>query len=407
MRIEACITENADRITAWAHALHRAPELSGEERRTTAFIREALASFGVETLDMGLETGVLGLLRGGKPGCTVALRADIDALPVREDPSHSVCSGNPGVMHACGHDVHTAALLGAALALAKARASLCGDVLFLFQSAEETGQGARRVLESGVLSRFRPRAVLAQHVLPELPAGQVGVRAGSVMAAQALFSIRIRGSGGHAAAPQNTRDPVPAGAAVITALQSLASRRINPLAPFVLSVCTVRAGTVRNVIPDEMELGGTFRFADNALRPQLRAWITELAAQTAAAHGCTAETEFASDLPAVVNDASLLPAVRCAAEAAFGPENVAEQAFQMISEDFAFYAEQAPSFMYYVGCGRPGAPAVPLHNGGLLIGDEIAPRAALLMAQSALCVQSMPCMPERPEEPPAQRRRTP
>lgn len=369
-----------ERVVQTARDIHQHPELSEQEVRTTQLLKSQLSDMNIEIVDALPGTGVIGLIRGAHPGKTVALRADIDALPVQEDPTHQVRSQNDGVMHACGHDIHTASLLGAACALQDLRHTLHGNILLIFQPAEESSTGATAVLESGIFEKIKPDAFFSLHVIPGIPAGKLGVRPGPIMAAQKAFQITVTGRGGHGSAPHNTCDPVIAGARTVDALQSMVARENDPLSPFVLSVCTFQSGTVFNIIPDTAELTGTCRFLDNARSQTIENRVAQIAEQTAGVHNCQTETKFYRRLPALDNDDSLSTVAATAGAAVFGQENVFHQNMMMASEDFSLFAQIAPIFMYHVGVGGE----YPLHNCHLRIPETTAVQCAELLAETAL-----------------------
>ena len=249
-----------EKILTAAHHIHRNPELSEQEFMTTGYILDVLESLNIELTEVQPNTGVIGLIRGGQSGPTVALRADIDALPVEEAADHAIRSERPGIMHACGHDTHTAALLGAAMALSANKEQLKGNVLLIFQPAEECTTGAQAVMDTGVFEEHKPVAFLSLHMMPSIPAGKVGVRTGPIMAAQKGFEITVTGKGGHGASPHLAVDPIIAAARIAETLQALPAQWANPIDPFVLTVCSIHGGTTFNIIPDRANLLGTCRF---------------------------------------------------------------------------------------------------------------------------------------------------
>ncbi len=384
MRLKSTILRHKEEILDFARRFHENPELSLQEYDTTRCIREVLEGHGVEVLDCGLGTGLVGLVRGRTGGETVALRADIDALPVTEDPGQFPLSKREGLMHACGHDTHAAALLGAGIALQSLRETLRGSVLLIFQPAEEVSAGASMVMNTGVLERFPPKALFSVHVMPDIPAGQVGVKSGVIMAAQEVFSITVTGAGGHGAFPHTAHDPVSAAAQIIAALQTIASRRISPVAPFVLSVCSVHGGGSFNVIPDAVELGGTCRYTCNAQRDFIIDNITKTVENTAKAHSCTADIRYLLSLPALENNASLAFQAKQTAAQVFGDDQVIEQELKMGSEDFSLYAQKTPIFMYHVGCAEKEGPVYPLHNRCFQVPRALVCPMAELLARSAI-----------------------
>ena len=369
-----------EKLLAAAHHIHRHPELSEQEFMTTGYILDVLESLNIELTKVQPNTGVIGLIRGGQSGPTVALRADIDALPVEEAADHAVRSERPGIMHACGHDTHTAALLGAAMALSANKDALAGNVLLIFQPAEECTTGAQAVMDTGVFEEYKPACFLSLHVMPNIPEGKVGVRTGPIMAAQKGFEITVAGKGGHGASPHLAVDPIIAAARIAETLQALPAQWANPIDPFVLTVCSIHGGTTFNIIPDTANLLGTCRFLlpeyDRALEDRLIA----IADAVALAHGCSAKTAFFRQLPPLVNDPAVSAAAVNAAESLYGKENLVVQDMMMGSEDFALYSKIAPTFMYHVGIGGP----VGLHNCNIVVPDHVTVEAAELLTRAAV-----------------------
>jgi len=326
--------------------LHRHPELAMEERKTTAFIRNILAENGVRLLETGLETGVIAALGKGE-GPTVALRADIDGLPVCEQTGLAYASGCPGVMHACGHDFHAACMLGAALLLKAREAELPGTVKVIFQPAEEVNRGAALMVATGLLDDVR--LFLAGHTYPWYEAGILGVRPGPMMASADRFSAKLTGKGCHAANPERGIDPVPALAAIVTAAQSIVSRRVNPFDSAVVSVTRVAAGNTWNVTPETAELEGTVRAMTEAVRCDIRRRLEAMVTDTARAYGCEAAFEYERGPSPVINDEALCR--RAASLARAQGLEVRENLPSMIAEDFSEYLKIAPGAMFRVGTG--------------------------------------------------------
>ena len=380
MELQYITTAFQEKLLSAAHHIHRHPELSEQEFMTTGYILDVLEGLNIELTEVQPNTGVIGLIRGGKPGPTVALRADIDALPVEEAADHAIRSERPGIMHACGHDTHTAALLGAAMALSANKAQLKGNVLLIFQPAEECTTGAQAVIDTGVFEEFKPVAFLSLHVMPSIPEGKVGVRTGPIMAAQKGFEITVTGKGGHGASPHLAVDPIIAAARIAETLQALPAQWANPIDPFVLTVCSIHGGTTFNIIPDTANLLGTCRFLLPEYNQAVEERIISIADAVALAHGCTAQTAFFRKLPPLVNDAGLAGTALKAAEGLYGKDNLVVQDMMMGSEDFALYSEIAPTFMYHVGIGGP----VGLHNCNLVVPDHVTAEAAELLTRAAL-----------------------
>lgn len=368
-------------LEAFRH-IHTHPELSEQEFQTTAYIKNALQKMNIDLADVQPPTGVIAIIRGGKPGKTLALRADIDALPVCEDPSHEVRSCTPGVMHACGHDSHTACLLGAAAALKEIAPSLSGNILLLFQPAEETTTGAQAIMDTGIFEAMKPDAFFSLHMMPTIPFGQVGIRKGAIMAAQKAFTITVSGKGGHGASPHLTKDPIIPAVQIIEALQAISSRRLDPTEPFALSVCSVHGGNAFNIVPETVELKGTCRLLNNALSETVENWITDIAADTAKVHSCSAVTEFSRILPALDNDPALTEVAFSAAGQIYAPGDMVCQNIMMGSEDFSLFSRYAPIFMYHLGTGN--GSGYGLHNPNFVVQDGAVTAGAELLTTTAV-----------------------
>lgn len=326
--------------------LHRHPELAMKEHQTTEYIRKVLLSHGVRLLDTKLETGLIAVIGTGKDP-VIALRADIDALPVQEQTALPYASEAPGVMHACGHDFHATCMLGAALMLKEREASLPGTVKVIFQPAEEINRGADLVVNTGLLDDAR--LFLTGHTYPWLSAGTIGIRPGSVMASADRFSVRIRGKGCHAANPDMGIDPIPALGAVISAFQTVVSRRINPFDGAVVSITRVEAGNTWNVIPESAFLEGTVRAMDENVRDSIHKRLERMAVDTASAYGCEAVFEYEQGPAPVVNDSGACE--RAAAVAGELGLNVECNPPSMIAEDFSRYLKLAPGALFRIGTG--------------------------------------------------------
>ncbi|MBQ8109767.1 MAG: amidohydrolase [Clostridia bacterium] len=326
--------------------LHRHPELATQELETTAYLREALSRHGVRLLDTGLETGLIAEIGTGE-GPVIALRADIDALPVCEQTGLPYASLRPGVMHACGHDFHAACMLGAALLLKERETALPGTVKVIFQPAEEVNQGAALMIATGLLDDVQ--LFFAGHTYPWYEAGTLGVRPGPVMASADRFSVKLTGKGCHAGHPEAGVDPIVALAAIVTAAQTIVSRRVNPFDSAVVSVTRVAAGNTWNVTPETAELEGTVRSMSEDVRNDIQRRLEALAKDTARAFGCAADFEYERGPAPLLNDAGV-----CRRVAALAREQgftVAENPPTMIAEDFSGYLKIAPGVMLRVGTG--------------------------------------------------------
>lgn len=360
----------ADRILAYRRHLHLHPEPSYAETETGRYVSQALTNLGIaHTTGWCAERGAAGIVAeipGTEPAARrVALRADMDALPIQE-VNRPHASTVPGWMHACGHDAHTACLLGAAEVLSATRDHWTGTIQLVFQPGEEClPGGASLMVGEGALSSDAPvagpgagaqpvDAIVGQHVYPQLDAGLVGFRSGPYMAAADELLIRIHGRGGHAALPHRTADPVIAAAHVLTALQTVVSRSCDPTQPAVLTFGKIAGGHVRNVIPDEVVLDGTLRTYDEATADALRAAIHRVAESTAAAFGCRADVDLAIGYPPVVNAPALTARCRTQAEALLGRDKVVDLPLRMTGEDFSFYQQVVPGCFYRLGTGGDG-----------------------------------------------------
>ena len=373
-------------LRAFKDDLHCHPELSFQEIRTTALLKEKLAELGLELVDLGMDTGAVALLRGGKPGGTVALRADIDAIAQQEASHDGAVSCTGGVMHGCGHDFHTVGLYGAARLLCQRREELAGSVVFFFQPAEEVTQGAQAMLDHGLLDKLpeQPRYLFGLHNRPELPAGQIAVMEGPVMAGKSHFTLTLHGKSGHGGSPHKCTDVIVAGAAVVNALQTVVSRDTDPLDSVVCSVLSVHAGTPDNFVPDTLVMTGSIRYHQEWAHQKAQKRLEELTLGVAAAYGCTAKVAFHPGVPATVNAPELTALARKAALALVGPEQVVSPRPDMGSEDFAVFGQHIPAFFYWLGSGFPGKENPCWHNEHFRTDDSALPLAAALLAQSAL-----------------------
>ncbi len=339
-------------VVADRRYLHEHPELSFHEYETARFVADRLQSLGLDDIRTGVGgTGVTALIRGRKgPGKVAMVRADMDALPIPEANEVDYASTNPGVMHACGHDAHTAMLLGLARVLMDRRDSFAGTVKVLFQPAEELPPGgAIAMIEAGALEDPHVDAAFGLHVASEYPAGKIALRAGASMACGNIFSIRIHGKGGHAAHPYRAVDPVVVGSQLVTALQVLASRETDPVKTGVVSITAFLAGEAFNVIPDMAELRGTMRSLDDEILANLEHRAAAICASIGDAFGAKIELDITPGYPALVNDDALTAIVRGAAADVAGDEHVIEMPPIMGGEDFARYCKVCPSVFFNVG----------------------------------------------------------
>jgi hippurate hydrolase len=368
----------AGEAVLWRRDLHRRPELLYALDETSAFVAEKLSAFGLDEVVTGVGgSGVVGILRGRPGNRAVALRADMDALPIEEITGAPWASQKPGAMHACGHDGHTATLLAAARHLAAER-DFAGTVVFVFQPAEEGGAGARAMIEDGLFQRFPVDEIYGIHNLPGLPVGRFAVRPGAIMASTDRFYIDILGRGGHAARPHETIDPILVGAQLVTALQSIVARNTDPLASGVVSVTTFHAGNTDNVIPQTARLSGTVRALDEKVRADLEASVGRIATTVAATFGAEARIAYERGYPVTVNHAGPAARVGDAIEGLFGGSAVNRAgAPLMAAEDFSYYLERVPGAYFFMGNG----PSAGLHHPAYDFADDaIAPGAAVWAA---------------------------
>lgn len=349
-KIKALAKEYAPEFIEVRHHLHSHPELSYKEYETSKFVAEKLTSFGIP-YEIKATTGVIGIIEGKNPSSRiVALRADMDALPIQEENDVSYKSIHPGVMHACGHDVHTTCLLGAAKILSQTRAEWEGTVKLIFQPGEEKNPGGASILiKEGVLGNPAPQSIFGMHVNPQLEIGKLSFRGGQVMASADEIYITIKGKGGHAAAPHTTTDIILIASHIVVSLQQVISRNNNPLSPSVLSITSFQGGFTTNVIPTEVKLMGTFRAMDEDWRFRahelIRRQVTELA------HAMGAEADISIDVgyPVVFNNEKLSARAREVGESYMGAENVEETEVRMGAEDFGYYCQQIPGCFFRLG----------------------------------------------------------
>jgi amidohydrolase len=335
-----------ERAVAIRREIHRHPELGFEEHNTQAIVERELDALGIEHY-RAAQTGVVGVIRGALPGHVSGLRADMDALPITEDSGEACTSEVPGKMHACGHDSHTAMLLGAARVLQESRETLHGSVVLLFQPAEEGPGGAKPMIEEGALENPKVEAVTMLHVDSRLATGTIGITPGPVNAAADEFHLTIRGKGGHGASPHKAVDVIPCAAAMVLALQNVAARETDPLAPIVVTIGTIEGGYRNNVIADRVTMTGTLRTQDPAVREAATGKLRRIVDGIAAAYGAQVQLEMLLGYPAVINDAALAESfAQYARERGFTVERPAPT---MGGEDFAYFAQCVPGVLVRLG----------------------------------------------------------
>jgi amidohydrolase len=384
MAIVNRIGEFEPEMRAWRRHLHSIPELDFDLFETAAFVAERLRAIGVDEIHGGIaRTGIVALVHGRGQGPTIGLRADMDALPIVEATDRPWKSRHPGRMHACGHDGHTATLLGAARYLAETR-NFAGTVALIFQPSEEMSGGGKVMCDEGMMDRFGITRVFGLHNVPGLAFGRIETRPGPLMAAADQFHIEVRGRGGHAAYPQDCVDPVAAGVQIAAALQTLTSRRVDPLAAVVVSLAVFQAGEATNVIPETARLAGTVRTLEEDVRQQIAADLRRLAGGIAEAMGARADVAYEFGYPVTVNDpAEAAFCARVAAEVVGAERVTADCPPEMGAEDFAFMLRERPGAYVFLGTG----PGANLHHPEYDYNDDASPVGAsyfVRLAESAL-----------------------
>jgi len=369
-------------LTALRHDLHAHPELAFEEFRTGQRVIDTLSALeGVEILGRVAGTGVVARLQSGRPGPIIALRADMDALPIEELSGVPWTSRHNGRMHACGHDGHTAALLGAATVLSRLRSKFSGQAIFLFQPAEEQRGGARKVIGEGVLQRLGIESIFGAHNWPGLRKGQIATNSGVLMAASNSFSLTISGRSCHAAQPHCGADPIAAAAHFASALPQIRSRLVNPVEPAIISIGALQAGTTANIIPDTAQILGTIRTVRKETLALISKHLQMLAEGASMLFNCSAELTISSGYPPVQNDPVSAEFIASVAERTFGPESATrELPVVLAGEDFSFYLESIPGAFWFIGAGGESAP---LHNAHYDFCDELLPK---MVAMHVGCV---------------------
>ena len=388
-------------VVEWRRHFHQYPELSNQEFKTAKVIAKALKEMGMEVTENIAVTGVTGFLKGGKPGPTIALRADMDALPVKEQTGLPFASKETAiyrdkkvdVMHACGHDAHMSILLGVAKVMSDIKSELRGNVLFVFQPAEEglpAGQvgGAELMLKEGIFERYKPEAVFGLHAWSAFGAGKIGYRSGPAMASADQFEIIIKGKQTHGSRPWGGVDPIVVAAQTVMAVQTIASRQVNVTkAPSIISFGVIEGGIRNNIIPDSVKLIGTIRNFDMGIRAQIHEKLKHTAKHVAQAAGAKAEVSINLGYPVTVNNPELVTASLPSLEKVVGKENIIESDLVTGAEDFSFYAQKVPGFFFYLGASPKGldAKSAPSNHSPFFTVDEDAlPIGVEAMLQASL-----------------------
>lgn len=370
-----------ERLTALRRSIHQDPELAFQEERTAARLEEALRSIGISDIRRVAGTGVVARLRGSdRAAPVIAIRGDIDALPIPEETALPFASRNNGVMHACGHDVHATWAVGAAALLMDRPAR--GDTVIVLQPAEEIGRGAAAILETGALDGVA--GIFGAHVDRRFEVGVVVADAGPLAASADTFEIELHGQGAHAARPHEARDPIVAAAALVTAIQTIVSRRLNPAVPGVVTVGQIAAGSAPNVIPDRAQLRGTIRAVDAASRQLMLDELRRLAESVAAAHGMTATVDVPEGTPPVVNPVPITEVARRAVRRVLGEQALTPLGFvNLAGEDFAYYMERMPGCFLRVGAREAGGQMIPAHSPRFVPAEESIFVGAAVLAECA------------------------
>jgi len=377
----------AEEVIALRRRLHRHPELSGKEHATSQVIQEKLEEHGISFTAGYAKTGVLGIVEGDRTRRAVALRADIDALPIQEENDHDFVSENEGVMHACGHDAHAAMLVGAGLLLNEARAALPGRVLLVFQPAEEASPtgGAKRMMKEGVFRQHQPNAIFAQHVWPSLPVGTVGVRRGAMTGASDRFKVVIEGEGGHASRPHETTDAIVAANQVLNALQTVVSREVDPLDAAVLTIGKIRGGHRYNAIADRVTLEGTVRTFQPETKETIKERFHSIVSGVAASLGAVARISYWDGYPAAINSPEWAERVRTTARQLLGLDATPEIEPSLGGEDFGRFLQKYPGAYFRLGTADRNAkekkqlhhPRFDIDEAALTIGTELMAQIAI------------------------------
>lgn len=376
-------------IVSCKRYIHRHPELGMSEVRTTEFVRSELKKLGVELQPLDLKVGAVGLIRGQRraPGKVIGLRADMDALPIQEKTAVPDVSEVSGVMHACGHDAHTAMLLGAAKLLMLMRERFSGTVKLIFQPAEETLSGACYMIEHGCLENPKVDIMLGQHGIGTFSTGDIAFREGPSMASSDPFKVTVKGVGGHGAYPQRSgADALLAATNCVMSLQGLVTRSLSANDPTVLSVCTFNAGTLFNVIPEEAVFTGTIRCQSSKTRAKIKMLIDRMIGSIAAGYGCTHVLEFGHGVPPLVNDIELTKKMRAAAAKVVGEQHVKTiEEPSMGSEDYSWYGQKVPASCFArIGIWKDGAPMPAGHKPGFVFDEDALPIGTAFLVQAVL-----------------------
>ena len=385
-QIEKLSLEIFPKVVSWKRYIHSNPELAFEEYETAKFISKILSEYKIEHETGIAKTGIVALIKGKNPGSKcIALRADMDALPILETNKHDFVSKNKGKMHACGHDYHTATLLGAIVIINKLKEHIDGTIKFIFQPSEEKiPSGAELMIEEGVLKNPKVDLVIGQHATPEVETGKIGIRAGVFMASADEIYLTIKGKGGHAAFPEKVIDPVIASAHILTNLQQVISRKKSAFLNAVLSFGKITANGATNIIPNEVKIEGTLRSMNEKWRFEAHKHIKNIAKYTAKSLGCTCETNIVVGYPCLYNDAKLTEKVYSLSQNILGEKSVFEISKRMGAEDFAYYSQKIPACFIRIGTGSSKETRNGLHTSNFQIDDNALLTSVKLFAYLGL-----------------------
>jgi amidohydrolase len=374
----------ADDVVLVRRDLHMHPELGFAEHRTAGIVAARLRHLGYDVHEGIGRTGVVGVLRGERPGRTIMLRADMDALPIVEETAHPYRSQFEGVMHACGHDGHVAILLGAAALIADRREAVRGTLCLVFQPAEEGQGGARAMIEDGLFERFGIERAYGLHLSSKYPTGVLGFREGPMYASSDSIEIDVLGVGGHGSAPHDAIDPIYTAANFVTSVQQVVSRQVDPLEPAVVSIGAIHGGTIHNVIPRTCRMLGTVRTFSEEVRERMSERIERVLRACCDASGAQYDFSYLDRYPVTANDAEQTRYAQALARATFGDERVVEAAKLMGAEDFSFYAQRVPACFYTLGCQSGAASGHPHHSSLFDIDEAALPTGVAMMTALAL-----------------------
>ncbi|MBR4803457.1 MAG: amidohydrolase [Bacteroidales bacterium] len=385
-KIKQLASENYDDIIAVRRHLHQFPELSQEEFKTMEFVAERLREYGLNPVTGIAKTGVVALIEGRNPSSyCIALRADYDALPLEECTGLPFASENKGVMHACGHDMHTSSLLGAAKILSQLKDSFEGTVMLIFQPSEEKYPGgAFMMLQDGIFDKIKPSEIYSFHCLPEMDCGKIGMRKGKYMASTDELYLTVKGRGGHGGTPNLDIDPIVIASHIIVAMQQIVSRNANPIMPTILSFGKMIGNGRTNIIPDEVKIEGTIRTFDEEWRLDAHRRITRIAQGVAESMGGSCDVFIDFGYPYVFNDDDCTQRTHDNGVEYFGSENVEWLDMRMTAEDFAFFAQKVPACYYRIGVHIPGTPITNLHRPNLMIDEKSIEYAMGFIAYNAI-----------------------